>query len=658
MISSKLLSFSPTGEKLAHSGPDGILRIWNTISGILEHEYKPAEHLTATISCIQYSPQTKINMKKKKTVKKKMGKKKTLEADEEASLLALGTQAGILHLYCPEKREIVATLDHAAPHALLDVVWFSTERLFSLAANNTLVEWNIPSGEKLVSVDVKGGSTVCVLNGKTVCVAKREIEVLHIFRKSGDAKLKTTYTGHSSLVMQLLPLTVYDGPTRYFLSSSQDDRFIYVWDLSSENNEPAGSFMVKEVISTVAVSQFKEDTVTLAATTRTGTLVLFTQHLNGNSGRAAIKSVGKLRIVTEDNTQKTTIPIISSFFCNDDSSSIIIVYGQSFILKFEKMPISDISGDKELIRTSPSVSTTRSKTKLKKTITPIVTRDAVIRGPGHLTIQPESGLKRKHDDASGTASLPMEERLNALAIDKTTVGNAILPPKADNLAHLLLQGLHSKDQRILQGVLDRGDEETINNTVRRLPIPAVVPLLKQLQSVIMGKGQKNFGYVRWVRSILYHHMSHLTTLPNREELMQPFYAVSLSRMSTLHQVTQLHARLDLMLTHVTTRHQEIKQSSVEPEALLVYREESSDEDDMLETTFGVSESEDNWEEFSDIGEVNGHTDEDSDMEVDQQISSVKRRLDEEEEEVVHEVVSESEEEDGDSDIIVEESDSD
>lgn len=83
---------------------------------------------------------------------------------------------------------------------------------------------------------------------------------------------------------------------------------------------------------------------------------------------------------------------------------------------------------------------------------------------------------------------------------------------------------------------------------------------------------RNFAYVKWVRSVLYYHMSHLSSLPDREELMRPFYSASASRMSTLHQVTQLHARLDLMLTHVATRHQEAKQDVVEPEARLVYKE--------------------------------------------------------------------------------------
>ena len=66
-------------------------------------------------------------------------------------------------------------------------------------------------------------------------------------------------------------------------------------------------------------------------------------------------------------------------------------------------------------------------------------------------------------------------------------------------------------------------------------------------------------------------MSHLTTVPDRQELMQPFINISAARMSAFAQVTQLHSRLDLLLTHVTKRQQEIKQSDAEP-ALLVYRD--------------------------------------------------------------------------------------
>lgn len=47
--------------------------------------------------------------------------------------------------------------------------------------------------------------------------------------------------------------------------------------------------------------------------------------------------------------------------------------------------------------------------------------------------------KRKQGDEDGTLALPMDERLNALVLDKPTNAAATHPPKTDNQIHLLLQ---------------------------------------------------------------------------------------------------------------------------------------------------------------------------------------------------------------------------
>lgn len=56
----KFYSFSPSGEKLSQVGPDGMVRVWDTATGVLDHEYQPASHLMAKPSCIQYSPQVRF----------------------------------------------------------------------------------------------------------------------------------------------------------------------------------------------------------------------------------------------------------------------------------------------------------------------------------------------------------------------------------------------------------------------------------------------------------------------------------------------------------------------------------------------------------------------------------------------------------------------
>lgn len=66
------------------------------------------------------------------------------------SLIAMGTLAGTIILYSPEKREVIATLEHGSPNAVLDIAWGGPRRLFSIGDDNIVVEWDIVTGKKIL----------------------------------------------------------------------------------------------------------------------------------------------------------------------------------------------------------------------------------------------------------------------------------------------------------------------------------------------------------------------------------------------------------------------------------------------------------------------------------------------------------------------------
>ncbi|CAL4084520.1 unnamed protein product, partial [Meganyctiphanes norvegica] len=661
-VQNKLLSFSEDGQKFAQSGADGILRVWDTGSGALEHEYQPAQHLTATISCIKFAPQ-----KTKKTPKKKKKKDKHPADDSSTSgsLLALGTVTGSILIYSPGQKDLLATLQHSTTNAsVLDLVWEDSNSLLSLGKDNRLLKWEIKTGQKKCEIQVPSGSAAfcSIIDGSRVAVGSSSISLLEMTKAaSGEASCKATYTGHASTIMQILPVYIEnEASAQYFVSAAHDDKFVYAWSSKDTSSKPVGSFLAGEPVMSISVSRSQNKTVTVAATTQSGKLKVYSHHLNGKPSKKALKSIGSLTLHQEIEDKKEVIPICNAFIANDISNSLTIVYGKKNVLKFERINVSDISGEKDLVRNDPSLSNIKLKSSLIKTITPKGLDDSTHLAPGHLSTIKAVDTKRKRGEG-GPSSLPMEDRLNALSLDKdSTRDGATVPPRGDNMTQLLMQGLHSKDNNLLHSVLRRSDEELINNTVRRLPIHHVVPLLEHLQEVITGKGYKNSAYITWVRSVLYNHMSHLSTVGNREELMRPFYCVSAARLSTLPEVTQLHARLHLMLSHVNTRHNDAQRAEADPEALLVYRDESSEDEDFLDDTVGASESEDNWDELSDLEEINGHSGDDSDdMDVDdgQRLSTIKRRLEDEH------VTDEDEEEDDDDEddngmVIADEEDSD
>lgn len=130
-----------------------------------------------------------------------------------------------------------------------------------------------------------------------------------------------------------------------------------------------------------------------------------------------------------------------------------------------------------LVRQDPRKTETKKENDITKTKQPIVDKTVQYVTP-HTTAVAQ---KRKNRERGHEA--PMEERLENLTLNRLEGG----VPKVDNVAQLLVQGLHSKDKTILQTVLCKRDESVIQSTVRRLPMPVIVPLLTELTALIRGK---------------------------------------------------------------------------------------------------------------------------------------------------------------------------
>ena len=77
--------------------------------------------------------------------------------------------------------------------------------------------------------------------------------------------------------------------------------------------------------------------------------------------------------------------------------------------------------------------------------TPDISKDMTVLVPGHMASGSAARRKRK----TSVGEMTMEERLNAISIDKPKGGDSRQAPKADTLATLLMQGLQSQDHTIL-----------------------------------------------------------------------------------------------------------------------------------------------------------------------------------------------------------------
>ena len=116
-----------------------------------------------------------------------------------------------------------------------------------------------------------------------------------------------------------------------------------------------------------------------------------------------------------------------------------------------------------------------------------------------------------------------------------------------------MQGLHGKDRRILDSVPDRADQELIDNTVRRIPAEAVVPLVTTLQKYIKGRGMVNSSHAKWLRSVLTLHTGFMVSMPDCQDLLGPVYALLEARTGAYNSVLQLRGKLDFVIKQKSGR---------------------------------------------------------------------------------------------------------
>lgn len=99
-----------------------------------------------------------------------------------------------------------------------------------------------------------------------------------------------------------------------------------------------------------------------------------------------------------------------------------------------------------------------------------------------------TGTTQKRSGRSGAGSqIPLKDRLENLSLNTETSLPGKTTSKGDNMVQLLMQGLQSKERDILNNVLFIKKESVIKNTIAKLPVQAIIPLLKELTVMLQGK---------------------------------------------------------------------------------------------------------------------------------------------------------------------------
>ncbi|XP_068796170.1 WD repeat-containing protein 43 [Struthio camelus] len=609
-------AFSPGDRRsLAVCGADGRLRVWETAGSRLQHEYVPSAHLSAACTCLAWAPPGGRQPPHKDGPQRKKRKSEVPEADKQLDILAIGTAVGSILLYSTVKGELQSKLDGGHDNKVNCVRWHQDNCcLYSCSEDKHIVEWNTQTCK--VKCKWKGDnssvSSLCISpDGKMLLSAGRTIKLWDLETK----EVYRHFTGHATSVSSLMFTTVkpmnenkpFDGITGlYFLSGAVHDRLLSVWQIRSDRKEKNAvmSFTVTDepTFIDLTVSEVKEEPVKLAVVCRDGQLHLFEHILNGYC-KKPLTSNCTIQIATPGNDEDSTpkpVPILAAAFCTD-KQSLLLVYGNTLQPIIERVSLNTTESHVCLIRDVQKVLALKTDVSVTKIKTPVVNSDTkvLVPGiPGHSTSvkAPPSGKeKNKSKRKPGETEESIEDRLGALDIDVSKVKTPGGLPQTDSFAVLLVQGLESNDSDILNKVLTTRKEALIKNTVARMPIHAVIPLLHELTKRLQGNPYSASQMVRWLKSVFTLHASYLSTLPDLIPQLGMLYQLMESRVKTLQKLSRLHGRLFLLVTQVAASETVQDVTEVNQTAKLVYEDESSDEgsdDEMI----ADKDSDENWDE--------------------------------------------------------------
>ncbi|XP_015240808.1 PREDICTED: WD repeat-containing protein 43 [Cyprinodon variegatus] len=545
--------FSPKSRQyLAVCAQDGRLRVWNTDSKTLQQEFVPSAHLSATCTCIAWGPCRTV----KEGPQRKKRKSEAAQVEEKADLLAMGTAAGTVLIYSTAKGALHCTLDGAHSGGVNCVHWHPEDSLLYSGSDDTnIVEWDLQSGKTrskwkadraaVTSLSVSPDGKLLLSAGHVIKMW--DLETKEVYRK---------FTGHSTAVTTLRFATSRppDSNGLYFLSGAAHDRLLSV--CQSLNSTAVSSSLIHEFASLVDLNVFKG----------------------------------------QFNTVK---PNQSPFFPKLCSVS---VYHPVFLLPLQEINTAErhvcLTRD---VKTSLSLSMETTASKVKTPVINAKSKVLVPGLPGHtapLTAAQQGTEKRKKD--SDNKEMSIAERLGEIDLEAVSsqkgASRAAASLQTDNFAILLMQGLESNDDDILNKVFQTRKDVLIKKTVARLPLSAVIPLVEELTKRLQGHPLTACLMVRWLKAVLMHHTSYLASLPDLVAQLGVLYHMIESRVKMFHKLTKLHGKLHLLTTQVAANDSSNAVSEVDHTAKLVYEEESSDEDDASVDEALPDEGSDHWDE--------------------------------------------------------------
>ncbi|XP_059608665.1 WD repeat-containing protein 43 [Phlebotomus argentipes] len=573
-------SFSPCGKFFANISEDGKVKIWDVETNDVKHDYSTSIVHNSSCSCLTWV-----------SLKHGLGKQSRRSSASGQHFLALGTSVGSVLIFSLSSGKVEHTLKgNGHMGAVLGIASDSATHLYTCGEDCKVILWDLEKGSSVNEFSTSNDRVSClsVTTSGDIVTASRQVKLW----KASTRQCMQTFTGHTSTVTHVKTFTT--GEQEFAVTASKVDRMLSLWSLEGgKRKESCATFILDDLVATLDVDAHEEG-VRLLAATRSGVVHFFEETLEKILASAKpLKARWRVSVIADDRKTAESLPVVAGKF----AGSVILAYGGAGCLRFESVTLKREEPHEILIRDDPRKVKKGKDVAGKRAVADLAKVDYALGGEVKKSVK--------------TAEIPMEKRLENLALSKDQPAGQITPAK--NM-HYLIQALQSRDQAVLQDVLLTKDKNSVRSTLKYLPPQFIRPLVEELTGFMRRKMRNCECATIWMRALIELHAGQMMAIGAEDlrEQMRPFLGIVEHRVHNLQALTRARGRLDLILAQIrgncSVDRDEIAKIS---QNLIVHRDQASDS----ESEIGLDEQSDNesWEDESGESDESEEVDEKMDV---------------------------------------------
>ncbi|KAJ2752445.1 Small subunit (SSU) processome component [Coemansia pectinata] len=473
-------------------------------------------------------------------------------------VVAAALHSGSVAVYSPARNSVVATL--AEDGDSVDVAC-AGDFVFTLDHSGVVQKWDL-AGNCLhrVATGVANAQKILVSrDGLRVVVASHRAEVWDVEKA---VKVAALGGGHASAVHSLCWASSDEAAVA---TAAEGDRSILVWDLSGAG-EPRAVLASDADIDSIDVGV--DGSVVAVAADGSVSAWFATVAQGGSVGRAPDTVV---RVLGATGTLPVRVARLSRVA--GDEAKALLVRGSPMAPLCEVVALADRDGrfDASIeLRREPNASLVNTQSKDVHT---------------HAYSEAGANVGSTGPASQAPPATPsLADRMGQLSVatPASAKQDAMRLP-AGTLVRVLVQSLHTDDQRLLDTVLDNSSRTlVVRDTVLQLPPAYVLPLLQQLLSRFHSTPARAARLLPWIKSTLAMHSAYLVSIPSLVPQLAGFSHAIDGRLESHRKLLRLSGRLELASANFKAA--DARRQETQPAAngdmlpINVYREEDDDDE--------------------------------------------------------------------------------